>query len=53
MTPRHRPSRWEISRRPQGHALPEEGLRIQAEDGFHVREGDTILEFLKAILRCG
>jgi hypothetical protein len=43
-------SRWQIRRRPQRHALPYEGLRIQAEDGFHVREGDTMLQFLKAIL---
>ena len=50
---RHMQPHRELCRRPQGHALPQEGLRIQAENGFHLREGDTTLEFLEAILRRG
>ena len=42
MTPRHRPSRWEISRRPQGHALSLRGLSV-----YRRRTGSTCVKVIR------
>src|SRR5438128_5831022 len=45
--------RWEISRRPQSEAPPQERLSIQAEYWFYVRGSHAILEIMPAVLRRG